>query len=297
MPNTNPSPDATHKESPVRTISGWPIVPFAILLPVGFVASLIRAKVYDEPLSALVGFVLLFLGLLLISGFYLVQPNQSKVLILFGDYVGTARKNGFWWTNPFTKKIPLSLRARTLNGEKLKVNELSGNPIEIAAVVVWRVRDTAQAEFDVDDYAQYVMLQSETAVRKMASAFPYDGAENTVTLRRATDEVNHHLQDELQARVARAGVEIVEARLSHLAYAPEIAGAMLQRQQAQAVVDARTKIVEGAVGMVEHALEELSAKSIVELDDERKATMVGNLMVVLCGDHSVQPVVNAGSLY
>jgi regulator of protease activity HflC (stomatin/prohibitin superfamily) len=194
-------------------------------------------------------------------------------------------------------KQKISLRARNLNGEKIKVNDLTGNPIEIAAVVVWEIVDTADALFEVDDYEEYVETQSEAAVRHLASAYPYDGSDDELTLRGSTEELNERLEAELQERLGRAGVKVIEARLSHLAYAPEIAGAMLQRQQASAVVAARTKIVEGAVGMVELALKEMSKKQIVELDDERKATMISNLMIVLCSEHSAQPVVNTGTLY
>jgi regulator of protease activity HflC (stomatin/prohibitin superfamily) len=226
-----------------------------------------------------------------------VQLNQAAVLVLFGSYQGSIKANGFWWTNPLLRRAKISLRARTLNGEKLKVNDARGNPIEIGAVVVWQVRETAQASFDVDDYGQFVSTQSETAVRKLASSYPYDGSEDAITLRGATDEINQHLQEELEQRLARAGVEVIEARFSHLAYAPEIAGAMLQRQQAEAVVAARYKIVEGAVGMVQDALQMLKESSVVDLDEERRAAMVSNLMVVLCGDHSTAPVLNVGTLY
>ena len=244
-----------------------------LVLAVGFFAAsivfLVLAVMRDDRLFLLPAAATVLIGILLAVGLFVVQPNQSKVLVLFGTYIGSVKSEGFWFANPFAKKIPVSLRARTLNGEKLKVNELTGNPIEIAVVVVWRIEDTAKASFDVDDYTQYVHTQSESAVRKLASSYPYDGAEDRITLRGNRDEVNHHLQQELPERVGLAGVRVIEARLSHLAYAPEIAGAMLQRQQAQTVVDARTTIVEGAVGMVEHALQELNAKNVVELDDER----------------------------
>ncbi len=226
-----------------------------------------------------------------------MEPNGSQVLLLFGSYVGTVKDSGFHWANPFYTKRKVSLRARSLNGEKLKVNDSAGNPVEIAAIVVWRVTDTYAASFQVDDYESYVALQSETAVRHLASSFPYDGEEHEVSLRRNTDEVSTHLQQELQERLRLAGVEVIEARLSHLAYAPEIAGAMLRRQQAAAVVAARQKIVDGAVGMVEMALDRLEEHGKVQLDDERRAAMVTILMVVLCGEQSAQPVVNAGTLY
>lgn len=230
-------------------------------------------------------------------GFFTLQPNTAAVLLLFGEYKGTVRKQGFHWANPFYSRIKVSLRARNLNGEKLKVNDLRGNPIEIAAVVVWRVHDTARAVFDVDDYSHYVHIQSESAVRHLASSYPYDSHQEELSLRGSMDEVSRALQAELEERLSKAGVVVDEARLAHLAYAPEIAGAMLRRQQAEAIVAARTRIVEGAVGMVQMALAHLEKDKIVELDDERKAAMVSNLLVVLCGDHNVQPVVNTGTLH
>jgi hypothetical protein len=230
-------------------------------------------------------------------GFFTVEPNGSQVLLLFGKYVGTVKDTGFHWANPFYTRRKISLRARSLNGDKLKVNDSVGNPVEIAAIVVWRVTDTYAASFEVDDYESYVALQSETAVRHLASSFPYDGEEHEVSLRRNTDEVSTHLQKELQERLQLAGVQVIEARLSHLAYAPEIAGAMLRRQQASAVVAARQKIVDGAVGMVEMALQRLEEHGKIQLDEERKAAMVTNLMVVLCSEQSAMPVVNAGTLY
>ncbi len=238
--------------------------------------------------------------ILLCCGFYILQPNEAGALILFGHYQGTVKENGFCWRNPFTTVKKISLRARNLNGEKLKVNDKSGNPIEIAAVVVWKVKNTAQALFEVDNYEEYVDTQSEAAMRRLAGLYPYDtneAEENEISLREGTDEVNVELTKELQERLGRAGVIVEEARISHLAYAPEIAGAMLRRQQAQAVIAARKKIVEGAVTMVEMALDELSAKQVVELDEERKAMMVSNLLVVLCGEESAHPVVNTGTLY
>ncbi len=231
-------------------------------------------------------------------GFFTLQPNMGAVLILFGQYVGTQRASGFHWANPLLLKKKVSVRARNLNGDKLKVNDLRGNPIEIALVVVWRVTDTSKAVFDVDDFEDYVRVQSEAALRHLAMAYSYDTFEgDTISLRGSVDEVSQRLQKEVQDRVARAGVLIEEARISHLAYAPEIAGAMLQRQQAEAIVAARTRIVEGACGMVEMALAKLEEKKTVELDDERKASMVSNLLVVLCGQGHAQPVINTGSLY
>ncbi len=270
----------------------------------------------------------------MMPGFFTLEPNQARMLVLFGDYKGTVRRSGFSWANPFysngpaakggngtstverltseqsskkdggtkpSKKFPrykVSVRVRTLNGQKLKVNDKRGNPVEIAAVVVWRVADTAQAVFDVDDFEYYVETQSETSLRHLASLYAYDhGEENEITLRSNVEEVSEALKVELTGRLALAGVKVVEARLTHLAYAPEIAQAMLRRQQAEAVIDARAKIVHGAVSMVDMALRELSEKHVVELDDERKASMVSNLMVVLCGESEVHPVVNAGTLY
>ncbi len=231
-------------------------------------------------------------------GFFTLQPNVAAVMILFGRYTGTIKQSGFHWANPLLIKKKISLRAHNLNGETIKVNDLRGNPIEIAAVVVWRVTNTAEAVFDVEDYASYVNVQSESALRHLASAYPYDISEDgELTLRGSMDEVSLTLQKELQDRVAKAGVTIDEARLSHLAYAPEIAGAMLQRQQADAIIAARTRIVDGAVGMVEMALEKLEKHETLKLDEERRATMVSNLLVVLCGERAVHPVVNAGTLY
>src|SRR5262245_38480209 len=235
---------------------------------------------------------------LMLGGFFTLQPNMAAVLILFGRYAGTAKTSGFHWANPFLTKTRVSLRARNLNAERIKVNDSRGNPIEIAAVIVWRVMNTAQAIFDVDEFVHYVTIQSESALRHLASAYPYDTTEDgQLSLRGSMDEVSEALKKELQERATLAGVRIDEARLSHLAYAPEIAHAMLQRQQAEAVVAARTRIVDGAVGMVEMALERLDKHSTVKLDEERRASMVSNLLVVLCGDKAAQPVVNTGTLY
>lgn len=240
----------------------------------------------------------LVVWVVLMFGFFTLQPNVGAVLILFGKYKGTVHTSGFHWANPLLEKKKVSLRAHNLNGEKLKVNDLRGNPIEIAVVVVWRVTDTAKAVFDVEDFQDYVNVQSEAALRHLAMAYSYDTFEgDTISLRGSVDEVSERLQSEVQERVARAGVLVEEARISHLAYAPEIAGAMLQRQQAEAVVAARTRIVDGAVGMVEMALEKLEEHKTIELDDERKAAMVSNLLVVLCGHDHAQPIVNTGTLY
>lgn len=236
----------------------------------------------------------------IMRGIFIVNPNEAKVLTLFGKYVGTVKQNGLLWVNPFFSRLNISLRAKNLNGQPLKVNDKIGNPIEIAAVIVWNVVDTAKAAFEVNDYNSFVAIQSEAAVRHLAGTSPYDNFEDDqaiITLRGGGDMVNEMLVTELDARLAQAGIRVSEARISHLAYAPEIAGAMLQRQQATAVVSARKQIVEGAVGMVEMALSRLSEKGIVHLDEERKAAMVSNLLVVLCGDKNVSPVVNTGTLY
>jgi len=233
-------------------------------------------------------------------GFFIVNPNMSRVLVFFGRYKGTVRDEGFYWVNPFMTKSALSLKAHNLSSETIKVNDLVGNPIEIGAVVVWQVHDTAQASFDVEDYFQYVDVQIETAIRHLAKSHPYDDQVSDVdtpSLRGDTGEMAGELQSELQDRLSRAGIAVIEARISHLAYAPEIASAMLQRQQASAIIAARKKIVEGAVDMVDDALGQLSERDVVELDGERRATLVGNLLVVLCGNNTPQPVINTGGLY
>jgi regulator of protease activity HflC (stomatin/prohibitin superfamily) len=231
----------------------------------------------------------------------ILHPNEAGVLVLFGKYSGTVKRNGFWWVNPFNLKKKISLRSHNLNGQRLKVNDKSGNPIEIAAVVVWKIEDTFAALFEVENYEEYVHTQSESAIRHLASSYPYDSWEednaSAISLRGSIDEVSKALQVELQERLGKAGVNVEEARLSHLAYAPEIAEAMLKRQQASAIVAARKTIVDGAVGMVEMALEMLHDKKVVELDEERKAAMVSNLLVVLCGEQEAHPVINTGTLY
>jgi regulator of protease activity HflC (stomatin/prohibitin superfamily) len=234
----------------------------------------------------------------LLGGLFTVSPNEGRVLQLFGRYVGTAKVQGLRWANPFYMKKRVSLRVRNFESSKLKVNDLEGNPIEIGAVVVWKVVETAEAVFEVDDYENYVHVQSEAALRNLATSYPYDAhVDDHVSLRGATAVVAEHLKKEIQERLAKAGVQVIEARISHLAYAPEIAAAMLQRQQAGAIIAARQRIVEGAVGMVQMALEMLSHKAIVQLDEERKAAMVSNLLVVLCGDRNTQPVINTGTIY
>lgn len=235
---------------------------------------------------------------LILAGLFAVQPNEARVIVFFGPYVGTERQAGFWWTNPFTVKKHVSLRIRNFNSERLKVNDAAGNPIEIAAVVVWRVVDSARAVFDVENYEAFVAIQSETAIRALASRYPYDASEEgAASLRGSPAEVAEDLRQQVQARLEVAGVEILEARISHLAYAPEIAQAMLRRQQAQAIIAARQKIVEGAVGMVEMALKMLSEQGVVELDEEKKAAMVNNLLVTLVSEQEAHPVINTGTLF
>ena len=245
-------------------------------------------------------FLVPVVSIIFMCGLFVVNPNEATVITFFGKYVGTVVKNGFFYYNPFATKKGISLRARNLNGEPIKVNDLMGNPIMIGAVLVWRVKDTFKASFEVDDYARFVDVQSEAAIRNLAGAYPYDNIENedaSITLRNGGEEVNELLEKSLSERLAIAGIEVMEARISYLAYAPEIASAMLQRQQATAMVAARHKIVEGAVSMVQMALEQLSEKEIIELDDEKKAAMVSNLMVVLTSDRAATPVVNTGTLY
>ncbi|WP_421986420.1 SPFH domain-containing protein [Roseivirga sp.] len=243
------------------------------------------------------GFLFL-LFFILLPGFFVIQPNRSRVMIFFGEYRGSVKENGFYWVNPFYVKKKVSLRAHNFDSERVKVNDKLGNPIMISVILVWQVEDTFKAVFDVNDYEHFVRVQSDAAVRKLANTFAYDNFEDDseITLRSGMEEVNHDLEEELTERLSIAGIKVIEARIGYLAYAEEIASAMLQRQQATAIVAARFKIVEGAVGMVETALEELNTKSIVDLDEEKKAAMVSNLMVVLCSDKSASPVVNAGTL-
>jgi SPFH domain/Band 7 family protein len=295
------------QEIRVSAMSGWLMLAVVIVMFVGapiWIVNVAReaavTRVADATTAWCIvgGVAVLLLAFVLCFGFFTVPPNTARVLLLFGAYKGTVDQTGFRFANPFLTKKRLSLRAHNLNGEKLKVNDKVGNPIEIAAVVVWRVRNTAQAVFDVESYDDYVRVQSETAVRHLANTHPYDGGtDEEPSLRGSTDSVVKELQRELQERLDRAGVEVVEARLSHLAYAPEIASAMLRRQQAAAIIAARQRIVEGAVGMVEMALARLSANNVVNLDDERRAAMISNLLVVLCSEQAAQPVVNAGTLY
>jgi regulator of protease activity HflC (stomatin/prohibitin superfamily) len=256
------------------------------------------AAILQSPVFAGATAVVLLLDALWLRGLFIVNPNQGKVLQLFGHYVGTVREPGLKWANPLYLRKSVSLRMRNFESAKLKVNDHDGNPIEIGCIVVWRVRDTAEAAFEVDDYVQYVHVQSEAALRNLATQHPYDAHQDgQLSLRANTTEIARQLQGEIQDRLAKAGVDVIEARISHLAYASEIAATMLRRQQASAIVAARTKIVEGAVGMVEMALEQLSQRHIIEMNDDRKAAMVSNLLVVLCGEHDPQPIVNTGSIY
>ena len=287
------------QEKVIRALSGWLMFVVLVVGLVGSILVMIGVSGRDLPewlialcIPAIVVDVFCWFGLTV------VQPNTARVLVLFGNYKGSLKEQGFWWVNPLTTRRPVSLKVRNFESGKLKVNDHIGNPIEIAAIVVWRVVETAEAMFRVDDYEHFVKVQTESAVRNLATTFPYDAhEEGELSLRGSATEVSHRLKHEIQERLADAGVEVMEARISHLAYAPEIANAMLRRQQATAIIAARQKIVEGAVGMVEMALELLSAKQVVQLDEERKATMVSNLLVVLCSDRDAQPVVNAGTLY
>ncbi len=286
------------RETDARPASG---IPLALLLVTatlgGLWMTIAGARAHSAPL-AMAGGVVVMLPLLSLMGLFTVSPNEGKVLTLFGNYKGTVKTPGLWFTNPFMTKKSVSLRVRNFETTKLKVNDARSNPVEIGAIVVWKVIDTAEAIFEVNDYVQYVTMQSESAVRTLASAYPYDAhGSGDISLSTHTAEVSKGLMEALHERFAKAGVEVIEARISHLAYAQEIAAAMLQRQQAGAIVAARQTIVEGAVGMVEMALEALNARSIVTLDDERKAAMVSNLLVVLCSDRAAQPVVNTGSLH
>lgn len=282
----------SYLEKEHHAISGYVVVVIDILLV--FFALIIDSGGLD---IAILPIILLILT---IPGFFIVNPNGSKVLTLLGKYVGTVKKNGFFWVNPLYGKKRVSLRARNFDSERLKVNDKIGNPIQISVILVWRVRNTFAAAFEVDNYENFVKVQTDAAVRKLAGSYPYDNFEdheNVVTLRSGLAEVNDKLEKELEERLNIAGIEILEARIGYLAYAEEIASAMLRRQQASAIVSARHKIVEGAVGMVEMALEEIAKKDVVALDEERKATMVSNLMVVLCADKDVSPVINSGTLY
>ncbi|SKC10947.1 SPFH domain-containing protein [Dyadobacter psychrophilus] len=284
-------------EKELRSSSGYALFGLGLLLMFGGVGLVAAAG------SALGGGLVFGIGFIILIGLTVINPNEAVVTTFFGDYMGTMKQSGLRWVNPLFRRKKISLRARNLNGQKLKVNDKLGNPIEIAAVVVWRVGDTAKASFEVDDYVKYVEIQSEAAVRHLAGVYAYDTMEEEdlqiqeVTLRDGSGKINEMLEAELTERLSRAGIDVLESRISHLAYAPEIAGAMLQRQQASAVVAARRQIVNGAVGMVDMALAMLSEKGIVQLDEERKAAMVSNLLVVLCGEKAATPILNAGTLY
>lgn len=287
-------------ENRMQAPNGIVVLP-ALIAVAGILIYAIVADIRDNFQIGFLGLIcILFLPVVgfLCAGFFTVNPNEGRVLQFFGRYIGTVHDPGLRWANPFYTKERVSLRVRNFETSKLKVNDKRGNPIEIAAVVVWKVIDTAEAVFEVDDYINYVHVQSEAAVRNLATNYPYDAfEENEVSMVGHQPEISEHLKQENQDRLAKAGIEIIESRISHLAYSPEIAQAMLRRQQASAVIAARRKIVEGAVGMVDHALGELAAKEVLELDEERKASMVSNLLVVLCSETETQPVVNAGSLY
>lgn len=286
------------REVSKRSLSGIPTLLGLLLGLLVVVAMFVQAVRTDGAGLAMLAILLGLVLLTCLAGFYTIEPNQAGVLSLFGKYVGTVKETGLRWNNPFYSAKKVSLRVRNFESGKLKVNELEGSPIEIAAVIVWQVVDSAEAVYNVDDYESYVHIQSEAALRAMASSYPYDqNEEGQIALRSHPQEVSHHLQEQISERLARAGVEVIEARISHLAYAPEIAQAMLQRQQANAIVAARTRIVYGAVSMVEMALDELKKNGVVELDEERRAAMVSNLLVVLCSDRATQPIVNTGSLY
>ncbi|PKM14523.1 MAG: hypothetical protein CVV12_13475 [Gammaproteobacteria bacterium HGW-Gammaproteobacteria-2] len=287
------------KEQPIRSLPGIPMVLalIAALLADGYI--IVNAVASGAGPSLILPLILVAVVLLFcLGGFYMVEPNQAAVLSLFGKYVGTVKDQGLRWNNPFYAKKKVSLRVRNFESGRLKVNELEGSPIEIAAVIVWEVVDSAEAVYNVDDYESFVHIQSEAALRAMATSYPYDQHDDDrISLRSHSAEISQHLKEQLDERLTTAGVNVIDARISHLAYAPEIAQAMLQRQQAGAVIAARTRIVEGAVGMVEMALSQLKDRGVVDLDPERRAAMVSNLLVVLCSDRATQPVVNTGSLY
>jgi len=286
--------------------SGWSVLPLLLVAIVGLGCTWAwwmqahANSLSDWKIAAVIitSVLIVLTWIVLMTGFFTLQPNVSVVLILFGKYSGTVKTSGFHWANPLFTKKKVSMRVNNFNSDTLKVNDLQGNPIEVAVIVVWRISNTVQAVFDVEHYESFVTVQSEAALRHLVMGYPYDNYENdALSLRGSVDQISEHLQKEVQERISKAGVIVEEARISHLAYAPEIAGAMLQRQQAEAVVAARSRIVDGAVGMVEMALHKLDENKTVEMDEERKAAMVSNLLVVLCGDKAAQPVVNTGTLY
>jgi regulator of protease activity HflC (stomatin/prohibitin superfamily) len=285
-------------EKVIKAASGWLMVFVLLAVLIGSLAMLRLGIIAEAAILIVFWIIVVLLDFLCWAGFTIVNPNEAKVVQLFGVYKGTVKDQGFWWVNPLTSRRAVSLRVRNFESSRLKVNDHDGNPIEIAAVVVWSVVETAEAIFQVNDYENFVHVQSESAVRNLATTYPYDAhEEGQLSLRMSAGDIAHRLREEIQERLAKAGVEVIEARISHLAYAPEIANAMLRRQQASAIIAARQKIVEGAVSMVEMALDQLSVRHVVELDEERKASMVSNLLVVLCSDRDAQPVVNTGTLY
>lgn len=283
-------------EKELNGLSGWPMLMVYLGSLAGFVWVLLQVKDGGTPMLLLLFALAIFITIFPI-GFFINQPNYATAMVLFGKYSGTVKGDGFFWANPFFSKKKVTLRAQTLNGQQLKVNDHVGNPVEIAAVIVWRVQDTHKALFDVEDYNAFVAIQSETALRHLATIYPYDAEDHELSLMRNTDEVSTHLRQELSDKLDRAGIDVLEARLSHLAYAQEIAGVMLRKQQAAAIIAARQRIVDGAVGMVEMALKRIEADNVVQMEPERKAQMVSNLMVILCGESNAQPVINTGSVY
>jgi len=286
------------RERDYNGMPGLPVLLILLLVVLGSIWMLVMNVRSESAPEIIFAALMIAFAAFLMVGLFMVNPNEGKVLQLFGEYKGTAKIQGLRWANPFLTKKKVSLRVRNFESSHLKVNDIEGNPIEIAAVVVWKVFETAEAVFEVDDYEHYVKVQSESALRNLATSYAYDAHDDAqVSLRGHTNAVADHLKREIHERLVKAGVEVIEARISHLAYAPEIAAAMLQRQQAGAIIAARQRIVEGAVGMVEMALDMLSKKSIIQLDEERKAAMVSNLLVVLCGDRNTQPVINTGTIY
>jgi regulator of protease activity HflC (stomatin/prohibitin superfamily) len=287
-----------YREKQAAGASGWFMLLLLLVLLGAMIFFLVQAARASSPWEAAAWAFALTADIICLTGFIVVNPNEASVVLLFGSYLGTIKQAGFWWMNPFTTKRRISLRVRNFETTKLKVNDHIGNPIEIGAIVVWQVVETAEATFNVDDYENFVHVQSEAAVRNLATAYPYDShAEGEKALRSNTVEIAGELKREIQERLEKAGVQVLEARISHLAYAPEIANAMLRRQQATAIIAARQKIVEGAVGMVQMALDMLAEKRVIQLDEERKAAMVSNLLVVLCGDRDAQPIVNTGTIH
>jgi regulator of protease activity HflC (stomatin/prohibitin superfamily) len=285
-------------EKELRGFPGWVMLALLLLVAVFGAVQFVNAARADNNLGVLLWIAIVLVDLACLAGLTVVFPNEARVITLFGAYKGSLKRSGFWWVNPLTSRRKLSLRVRNFESGKLKVNDRDGNPIEIAAVVVWRIVETFEAAFNVEDYEHFVHVQSEAALRNLATTYPYDSHDDgSTSLRLSAGEVSEKLRHEIHERLAKAGIDVIEARISHLAYAPEIAGAMLRRQQASAVIAARQKIVEGAVGMVEMALDEISRKRMVDLDEERKASMVSNLLVVLCSERGVEPVVNTGTLY